>query len=161
MARQALQICIFFLFLQLAQSYHKISFFSRMLNILQLLNQSAISEIITRVPQATSLCNFRYHRLEQFDKLKCLITRFIAFWGLCLCSNTGEPFPGHSIQSVYTLKFSKRRRDSMNLVPKRLGESFEDNVDSNLITIKFCSYVLVTSNNQPEACDFNFWATLD
>ena len=39
------------------------------------------------------------------------------------------------------LKFSKCRKDFKNLVSKKLGESFEDSEDSNLITKKFWSYV--------------------
>ena len=45
------------------------------------------------------------------------------------------------------LKFSKSRRDFKTLASEKLGSSFEDDEDSNLITKKFWSYVKATSKN--------------
>ena len=45
------------------------------------------------------------------------------------------------------LKFSKCRKDFKELVSKKLGDSFDDSEDSNLITKKFWSYVKATSKN--------------
>ncbi|MCP4459038.1 MAG: hypothetical protein GY816_13600, partial [Cytophagales bacterium] len=55
------------------------------------------------------------------------------------------------------LKFSECRKDFKNLVSKKLGDSFEDSEDSNLITKKFWSYVKATSNNTriPEMVHLN------
>ncbi len=55
------------------------------------------------------------------------------------------------------LKFSNSRKDFKNLVSKKLGESFDDDDDSNLITKKFWSYVKATSKNTriPEMVHLN------
>ncbi len=45
------------------------------------------------------------------------------------------------------LKFSECRRGFKDLVSRKMGSSFEDNDDPNLITKKFWSYVEATSNN--------------
>ena len=55
------------------------------------------------------------------------------------------------------LKFSNSRKEFKNLVSRKLGESFDDDDDSNLITKKFWSYVKATSNNTriPEMVHLN------
>ena len=53
--------------------------------------------------------------------------------------------PVHKTQRY--VEFSKCRKDFKNLVSRKLGESFEDDADPNLITKKFWSYVKATSNN--------------
>ena len=67
--------------------------------------------------------------------------------------NTENP----ELQRKRYLKFSSCRKDFKNLVSKKLGESFEDDDDANLITKRFWSYVKATSNNTriPEMVHLN------
>ncbi len=57
--------------------------------------------------------------------------------------NTKEP----ELRTKRYLKFSTCRRKFKDLVETKMGSSFEDNDDPNLITKKFWSYVKATSRN--------------
>ena len=57
--------------------------------------------------------------------------------------NTKDP----KLRTNRYLKFSACRRKFKDLVGNKMGSSFEDNDDPNLITKKFWSYIKATSNN--------------
>ena len=59
----------------------------------------------------------------------------------------GTPDADSELKCDRYLKFSIARKKFKNLVSQKMGDSFDDDEDSGLITKKFWSYIKATSNN--------------